>query len=169
VDWQSVKITEECGKPDPNVYDAHGNGSDAHKNVKSRKRHLLVDTLGLPLSIYVAPVDVEDRDGARLLLAGSKPLVPRLRKIRADGAYGGESLAEWCRGESGWKLEIVERERKAGGFEVLAERWIVERTFAWLGRSRRLSKDCERGVQTGETMIEVAMIRLLLRRLVPRT
>jgi putative transposase len=129
----------------------------------------LADTLGLPLSIYVAPVEVVDRDGARLPLAGSKLLVPRLQKIRADGAYGGESLAEWSRGQSGWKLEIAEREREAGGFEVLAKRWIVEQTFAWLGRSRRLSKDCERGVQTGETMIEVAMIRLLLRRLVPRT
>ena len=94
-------------------------------------------------------------------------LVPRLRKIRADGAYGGEPLVEWCRGVGGWELEIAERERKARGFEVLAERWIVERTFGWL--SRRLSKDCERRVQTGETMIEVATIRLLLRRLVPRT
>jgi putative transposase len=95
--------------------------------------------------------------------------VPRLRKIRADGAYGGEPLAEWCRGEGGRELEIVERERKAGGFEVLAKRRMVERTFGLLGRSRPLSKDCERRVQTGETMIEVATIRLLLRRLVPRT
>lgn len=168
MDWQSVKTTEECGKPDPNAYDAHGNGYDAHENVKGRKRHLFVDTLGLPLSIYVAPADVQDRVGARLLLAGSKPLVPRRRKIRADGTYGGEPFAEWCRGEGGWELEIVERERKAGNFEVLAKRWIVERTFGWLGRSRRLSKDCERRVQTGETMIKVAMIRFLLRRLVPR-
>jgi putative transposase len=97
MDWQSVKITEECGKPDPNAYDAHGNGYDAHKNVKSRQRHLLVDTLGLPLSIYVAPVDVEDREGVRLLLAGSKPLVPRLRKIRAAAAPALEEGIEFVK------------------------------------------------------------------------
>ena len=84
VDSQSVKTTEESAGW--KGYEAHSNGYDAHKNVKGRKRHLLVDTLGLPLSIYVTPADVQDRAGARCLLAGLKPLMPRLKKIWADRA-----------------------------------------------------------------------------------
>ena len=156
MDSQSVKTTEEG---------ARSNGYDAHKNVKGRKRHLLVDTLGLPLSVYVTSADVQDRVGALCLLAGLKPFVPRLKKIWADGAYAGEKLAGWLEEQGGWELEIVERDREAKGFEVLPKRWIVERTFSWLIRNRRLSKDYERLVQTSETFIEVAMIRLILRRL----
>jgi putative transposase len=156
IDSQSVKTAEEG---------ARSNGYDAHKNVKRRKRHLLVDSLGLPLSVYVTPADVQDRAGARCLLAGLKPLVPRLKKIWADGAYSGEELARWCEEEGGWQLEVVERNREAQGFKSLPKRWIVERTFSWLIRNRRLSKDYERMVRTSETFIEVAMIRLMLRRL----
>lgn len=156
VDAQSVKTVEES---------ARISGYDAHKNVKGRKRHLLVDTLGLPLSVYVTPANVQDRVGARCLLSGLKPLVPRLEKIWADGAYGGEPLKEWRKDEGGWDLEVVERNPGTEGFEVLTKRWIVERTFGWLGMSRRLVKDYERKVQTTETLIEVAMIRLILQRL----
>jgi putative transposase len=156
MDSQSVKTTEEG---------ARSNGYDAHKNLKGRKRHLLVDTLGLPLSVYVTSADVQDRGGTRCLLAGLKPFVPRLKKIWADGAYTGEKLAGWLEEQGGWELEIVERDREARDFEVLPKRWIVERTFSWLIRNRRLSKDYERLVQTSETFMEVAMIRLLLRRL----
>ena len=156
MDSQSVKTVEES---------AHPSGYDAHKNVKGRKRHLLVDTLGLPLSIYVTSADVQDRVGARLLLARLGPLVPRLKKIWADGAYSGKELAKWCEEQGGWELEVVERDQEAKGFEVLPKRWIVERTFGWLRRDRRLTKDYERKVQTSETLIEVAMIRLILRRL----
>ncbi len=156
MDSQSVKTIEES---------AHPSGYDAHKNVKGRKRHLLVDTLGLVLSVYVTSADVQDRVGARCLLAGLKPLLPHLKKIWADGAYTGEKLAGWLEERGGWKLEIVERDREARGFEVLPKRWIVERTFSWLIRNRRLSKDYERRVQTSETLVEVATIRLLLRRL----
>ncbi len=156
MDSQSVKTTEEG---------AATNGYDAHKNVKGRKRHLLVDTLGLPLSVYVTPADVQDRAGARLLLAGLKPLVPNLKKIWADGAYSGKELAKWCEEQGGWEIEVVERNQEAKGFEVLAKRWIVERTFGWLRRDRRLAKDYERKVQTSETLVEVAMIRLMLGRL----
>jgi putative transposase len=156
MDSQSVKTVEES---------AHPSGYDAHKNLKGRKRHLLVDTLGLPLSVYLTSADVQDRVGARCLLAGLKPFVPRLKKIWADGAYAGEKLAGWLEEQSGWELEIVERDREAKGFEVSPKRWIVERTFSWLIRNRRLSKDYERLVQTSETFIEVAMIRLILRRL----
>jgi putative transposase len=156
MDSQSVKTTEEG---------AQSNGYDAHKNIKGRKRHLLVDALGLPLSVYVTSADVQDRVGRRSLLAGLKPFVPRLKKIWADGAYTGEKLASWLEEQGGWELEIVEREREARGFEVLSKRWIVERTFSWLIRNRRLSKDYERMVQSSETFIKVAMIRLMLRRL----
>jgi putative transposase len=100
-----------------------------------------------------------------LLLVGLNPLVNRLKKIWADGAYSGEEFARWCEERGGWKLEIVKRDQKAEGFEVLPKRWIVERTFSWLIRNRRLSKDYERRAQTSETLIEVAMIRLVLRRL----
>jgi putative transposase len=156
IDSQSVKTTEES---------AHPSGYDAHKNVKGRKRHLLVDTLGLPLSVYVTSADVQDRVGARCLLAGLKPFVPRLKKVWADGAYAGEKLAGWLEEQGGWELEIIARDREAKGFEVLPKRWIIERSFSWLIRNRRLSKDYERLVQTSETFIEVTMIRLILRRL----
>jgi putative transposase len=156
VDSQSVKTVEES---------AHPSGYDAHKNVKGRKRHLLVDTLGLPLSVYVTSADVQDRVGARRLLGGLKPFVPRLKKIWADGAYTGERLAGWCKERGGWELRIVERSIDTEGFAVLPHRWIVERTLSWLMRNRRLSKDYERKVQTSETFIELAMIRLILRRL----
>src|SRR5947209_2677059 len=93
MDSQSVKTTEEG---------ARSHGYDAHKNIKGRKRHLLVDTLGLPLSVYVTPANVQDRVGARLLLAGLNPLVPRLKKIWADEAYSGEELRRWCEERGGW-------------------------------------------------------------------
>ncbi len=98
-------------------------------------------------------------------MAGLKPLLPRLKKIWADGAYTGEKLAGWCKEWGRWELQIVERSAHTEGFAVLSHRWIVERTLSWLMRNRRLSKDYERKVQTSETFIEVAMIRLILRRL----
>jgi putative transposase len=99
-------------------------------------------------------------------LAGLKPFVPRLKKVWADGAYTGEKLAGWCEEQGGWKLEIVERSSAhTEGFAVLPHRWIVERTLGWLTRNRRLSKDYERKMQSSETFIKVAMIRLILRRL----
>ncbi len=130
MDSQSVNSVEES---------ASISGFDAHKHVKGRKRHLLVDTLGLPLSIYVTPADVHDTKGARCLLAGLAPLVPRLKKIWADGAYRGRELAEWCQAEGNWELEVVERSPGTRGFSVQPKRWVVERTFGWLSRWRRLA------------------------------
>ena len=121
IDAQSMKTVEES---------APISGYDGHKNVMGRKGHLLVDSLGLPLSVYVTPADVQDRAGARCLLAGLKLLVPRLEKIWADGAYSGEELARWCDKEGGWELEVVDRNRGAQGFKVLPKRWIVEGTFS---------------------------------------
>lgn len=153
MDAQSVKTVEES---------AGICGYDAHKCVKWRKRHLLVDTLGLPLSVYVTPADVHDTLGARRLLAGLSPLVPRLKKIWADAAYRGQELASWCKAEGDWDLEVVERPPGVRGFSIQPRRWVVELTFGWLCRNRRLSKDYERKVQTSETLIQVTIIRLLL-------
>jgi putative transposase len=155
MDSQSVKTVEEL---------AHMRGYDAHKCVKGRKRHLLVDTLGLPIACYVTPADVHDTLGARKLAGGLAYFVPRLQKIWADAAYRGKELAEWCQQHGGWTLEIVERESGMRGFSLQPRRWVVERSFAWLIRNRRLAKDYERKTQTSETLIEVAAIRLLLRR-----
>jgi putative transposase len=156
MDVQSVNTVEES---------ARISGFDAHKSLKGRKRHLLVDTLGLPISVYVTPADMHDTQGARRLLAGLKYIVPRLKKIWADAAYRGKELAAWCQAEGGWDLEVVERTPGVRGFSVLPKRWIVEGTFGWLSRNRRMSKDYERKVQTSETLIQVVMIRLLVARL----
>jgi putative transposase len=157
MDAQSVKTVEES---------ARISGYDGGKQVKGRKRHLLVDTLGLPIAIYVTPADLSDPAGARKLLAGLAFRVPRLKKIWADAAYRGKDLADWCRLQGdGWELEVVQREPGTRGFQVQPRRWVVERTFGWLSRYRRLSKEYERKGQTSETLIEVAMIRLLVARL----
>lgn len=155
IDSQSVKTVEES---------ASISGFDAHKHTKGRKRHLLVDTQGLVLAVYVTPADMHDTLGARRLLAGLAPLVPRLKKIWADGAYRGQELANWCKREGNWDLEVVERVPGQRGFSVQPRRWVVERTFGWLSRNRRLSKDYERKVQTSETLIQIAMLRLLIAR-----
>jgi len=91
--------------------------------------------------------------------------VPRLKKIWADAAYRGQDLAEWCHATGEWELEVVERAPGTRGFSIVLRRWVVERTFSWISRNRRMSKDYERKVQTSETLIQVAMIRLLLARL----
>jgi putative transposase len=120
--------------------------------------------MGLLLAVLVHPADIQDRDGAKLLFAKAKGCFPRLKRIWADGAYAGQ-LIEWVATTCQWVLEIVKRCDKALGFQVLPRRWIVERTLAWLGRYRRLSKDYEYLTDTSETMIQLAMIQLMLRRL----
>lgn len=132
-----------------------------------RKRHLLVDTLGLILLVCVHPANVQDRDGARLLLATLRGRFGWLRCIWADGGYAG-ALVQWVRRlcpARGTRLEIVKHQAALHRFKVLPRRWVVERTFAWLGRSRRLSKDYEHTVSSSESFIYIAMIHLMLRRL----
>jgi len=160
MDSQSVQTTEESGVI---------KGYDGGKQVKGRKRHLLVDTLGLLLSVYVTPANASDQEGARRLLIGLKPLQPRLELIWADSAYRGEPLASWCAAEGAWRMEIITRHPHVDGFVVRPWRWIVERTLGWMGRQRRLSKDYERQVQTSETLLQLAMIRLMVRRLAKNT
>ena len=125
-----------------------------------------MDTLGLVLAVVVHAANVQDRDGAKLVLAKLVGHFPRLQLLWADGGYSGK-LVDWVRETCGWVLEIVKRSDDVPGFQVLPKRWIVERTFAWLGRYRRLSKDYEALPASGEAWITIAMIHLLVRRLAP--
>ncbi len=134
--------------------------------MNGRKRHIVVDTLGLLLAVVVHTASVQDRVGAKLVLARLAGRFGRLRLIWADGGYLGP-LIDWARDWGGWVLEIVRRPDGATGFQVLPRRWVVERTFAWLGRYRRLSKDYEALPASSEAMIYLAMTSLMLRRLKP--
>lgn len=141
-------------------------GYDAGKKIKGRKRHIIVDTLGLLLAVVVHPANIQDRDGAKLVLAKLVGKFSRLKLIWADGGYAGK-LIEWTKEVGHWILEIVKRSDDVTGFQVLPKRWIVERTFAWFGRYRRLSKDYETLTESSEAIIHLAMIHLMLRRLKP--
>jgi putative transposase len=129
-----------------------------------------VDTLGVVLAVAVHAANIQDRDRAKLVLERLKHKFARLRLIWADGAYAGP-LVEWVRGLRVWRklrLEIVSRPAGVKGFVLLPKRWAVERTFGWLNRYRRLSKDYEYLTETSEAMIHVAMINLMVRRLARR-
>ncbi len=133
--------------------------------VKGRKRHLLVDTIGLVLMVIVTAAKVPEREGARLLFKKVKDLFPRLKLIWVDGGYRGKDFVAWVKTTYNWILEVVLRSDDLKGFKVLPRRWVVERTFGWLGRYRRLSKDYEYLTETEEAFIYVAMVRNMLRRL----
>ena len=124
----------------------------------------MVDTLGLVLAVVVHAACLQDRDGAKLVLALLKERFPRLRLIWADGGYAG-ALVEWVASFAGWVLEIVKRNDDQKGFVVLPRRWVVERTFAWLSGYRRLSKDYEFLPESSQAMIYIAMIHVMVRRL----
>ncbi len=156
LDSQSVKTTEAGGP----------RGYDSAKKVNGRKRHILVDTLGLLLVVVVHAANIQDRDGAKLVLAKVAQGLPRLRLIWADGGYAGQ-LIDWVKAQWGWVLQIVRRPDGVRRFQVLPRRWVVERTLGWLGRSRRLSKDYEEEPECSEGMVYLAMIRVMLRRLAP--
>ena len=153
IDSQSVKTSESGGVC----------GFDAGKRVKGRKRHILTDTLMVGLVVHGA--DVQDRDGAPAVLRSVRHLYPWLRHVFADGGYGGDKLRGRLTRIGQWTIQIIKRTDKAAGFQPLPRRWVVERTFAWLGRCRRLAKDFETSIASAEAWIVVASIRLLTRRL----
>jgi putative transposase len=156
IDSQSVKSTEMSSE----------RGYDAGKKINGRKRHVLVDTMGLILMVMVLPANIQDRVAARKLLqvffGGPHPR-RRVQHIWADGGYAG-TLLEWSRRFMRCTIEIVKRTERHT-FKVLPRRWVVERTFGWLGRYRRLNRDYERQAKSGETFVYLAMIRLMLTRL----
>jgi putative transposase len=141
-------------------------GFDGGKLITGRKRHILVDTCGLLLAVLVTSAAVQDRDGARQLLQNLAGFCKKLRLIWVDGGYRGP-LVDWVANKFSFRLQPVLRSKGEKGFVLLARRWVVERTFAWLGYHRRLSKDFERLPQSSEAFIYIAMTRLMLRRLAP--
>lgn len=155
IDSQSVKTTESGGI----------RGFDAGKKIKGRKRHIIVDTLGLMVGLMVHSADIQDRDGAPDLLKSIRNRWPWLLHVFADGGYAGDKLKKRLQRIGKWTLEIIKRSDKVKGFEILPRRWVVERTFAWLGRCRRLAKDFEKSIASAQAWIIIAHIRMLTRRL----
>lgn len=148
--------------------DAHGGavGYDAAKQIKGRKRHLLVDTLGLVLGVKVTPASTPERDGAKALLTGVLGWFTWLRLLWVDGGYSGPAFAHWVKGlRRKLVVEVVKRSDDVKGFRVLPRRWVVERTFGWLMRQRRLVRDYETSESSAEAWVYIAMIRIQLRRL----
>ena len=155
IDSQSVKTTESGGV----------SGFDAGKKVKGRKRHIITDTLGLLIGFIIHSAAVQDRDGAVDVLNSIRRTHPWLRHVFADGAYAGPKLAGALDKFGCWTIEIVKRSDTAKGFKVLPRRWVIERTFAWLGRCRRLAKDWEKSILSAESWLLIAHIKLVTRRL----
>jgi transposase len=162
IDSQSVKCADTVG--------AGSSGYDAGKKIKGRKRHLLTDTQGLLLGVHVGPASVQDRDGAKVLCCLFCHLFLSVTLIFADGGYQGK-LEDWVRqmgtlfGNSSLALEIIKRCDKAKGFKLLPRRWVVERTFGWLMKSRRLVRDYERKPSHHEAFVYLAMIGFAAKRL----
>ena len=155
IDSQSVKTTESGGP----------RGYAAEKMIKGRKRHILTDTIGLPVGMMVHPADVQDRDGAPDLLASVRHVFPWLRHVFADAGYAGDKLRGALEKLGDWTIEIIRRSDPAKGFVLLPRRWVVERTFAWLNRNRRLAKDVEAKVESAVTWLYIASVKLMARRL----
>jgi putative transposase len=155
IDSQSVKTTESGGVC----------GYDAGKKVMGRKRHIMTDTLGLLLFAVIHSAGIQDRDGAPGVFRAIRHRFPWLRHVFADGGYAGGKLRAALRGHGDWTIEIIKRSDTAKGFEVLPRRWVVERTFAWLGRCRRLAKDWEKSLESSTAWTLIASIRLMTRRL----
>ncbi|HEY0219366.1 MAG TPA: IS5 family transposase [Afipia sp.] len=159
IDSQSAPTTQAGGP----------RGYDAGKRVKGRKRHIVTDTHGLLLAVHVHPANVQDCHGAVALLEQLRRRFPKLRHVFADRIYRGKQLLTAIAHCGPWTIEIVERPPGVKGFQLLPRRWVVERTFAWIGRCRRLAKDFEACAATEAAWLLVAHLRLLTRRLADPT
>lgn len=155
IDSQSVKTTESGGVC----------GYDAGKKIKGRKRHIMTDTNGFMVGLVVHSAGIQDRDGAVPTLQSIRRFYPFLRHVFADGGYAGDKLKNALKGKGNWTIEVIRRCDDQKGFKVLPRRWVVERTFAWLGRSRRLAKDWEKSIESSTAWTIIAHIRILMRRL----
>ena len=155
IDSQSVKTTESGGI----------RGFDAGKKLVGRKRHIVTDTQGFMVGAVIHAADVQDRDGAPGVLAMIRHRYPWLRHVFADGGYAGKKLKAALGRMGKWTIQIVKRSDKAKGFEVIPRRWVVERTFAWLSRNRRLAKDFERTIESATAWLFIASVQLLARRI----
>jgi transposase len=180
IDSQSVKTTDRGGP----------HGYDGGKKLNGRKRHIIVDTTGLVLKVVIHAADIQDREGVQLLLEPIKGVFPRMKKVWVDQGYTGKGR-EWIEQEMGWEVEVVRHAprprgmwvwpgmeiseemlaafRRPKGFRHLPRRWVVERTFAWIGRNRRMSKDYEYLPSSSESMVQLSMIRLMVKRLAKAT
>jgi len=155
IDSQSAKTTESGGL----------RGFDAAKRIRGRKRHMVTDTQGLLLALLVHTANIQDNHGAVPLLASLRQTFPKLRHIFADRVYRGEQLRNAIAAFGKWTIDIVTRSEKVGTFKPEPKRWVIERTFAWFGRNRRLAKDFERTIASAEAWFLIASVRLLSRRL----
>ena len=155
IDSQSVKTTESGGVC----------GGDAGKKIAGRKRHIITDTLGCMLFIIVHSAAIQDRDGAGDLMKAMRYRSPWPRHLFADGGSAGDKLKDALSGHGQWTIELIRRSDTAEGFEVLPRRWVVERTFAWPGRCRRLAKDWERSIESSTAWATIAYLCILTRQL----
>ena len=160
IDSQTVKTTERGGE----------HGYDGGKKINGRKRHILVDTMGLLLAVVVTTAALDDGAAAASVVARLEPeKYPRLQKLWGDNKYHNHSFRQWlAMNRPGWELEVKTREPGVKGFAVLPKRWVVERTFAWSGRYRRHSRDYERRTDSSESMMRISSLHLMLRRLAPQ-
>ncbi|AEY85298.1 putative transposase [Streptomyces hygroscopicus subsp. jinggangensis 5008] len=159
IDSQSVKAAETVGQD--------SRGYDAGKKINGRKRHLVVDTRGLPLLVMVTPADMTDRDAAKEVLFRLRLMHPEITIVWADSAYAGQ-LVTWAKRYLNLTIKTVSRPKDASGFVVLPRRWVVERTWGWIMHARRHARDYERLIQHSETLIMWAALTLMTRRLTRR-